>query len=640
MIGRLRKSLFVATAAAVFALIAVFSVGCEFIGDDTLTADDGYVTRSMNVSAIVNDDYTIDVTENMTIYYRLRSHGFYRYLPTNSGERYTNISVDGDDAEFSHDGGYLAVRIGSEYKTYVNYEKSYIIKYTVTIPGDIGDRLYYNFIGTGYNMALEKVSVSVALPAAVEESEEAFVYVGKKGESGDKDRASVAFSSDRKRIDISLNGDGGLMPFEGLTLDVSLPDGTLKKPLDVFALVAWIVGIALFGTTAVVWFLKSRQPKPLAVVNFYPPKGNNGRELSPAEVGVLIDNSCSAEDVTSLIFFWASKGCLEIEDVKGDTRFIYKKPLDDLAPAYEKHLFRKLFALAEDDEETGEKYVMLSYLENNFYRHINAAQSAVSNESRKGKLYENSYNTLALVFAALSALVATAFVFFGYFGISAYGWLSAMGAFAFVPAVLLYLIGTYLKHNYFKMRSSIRIGVFVCYLLLAAVSTTLLLVILPSDVLSLWQKIPVGIFCALTALVAPFLARRTKYYNDKLGELIGFRDFLRLAEKDKLELLLKEDPQYYYDILPYANVLGVSKIWQDKFEGLTIEPPSYYRMGVGDVFAIAYFNRIYNSTNNRCRQVMSSRPSSSGSSGGGGFSGGSGGGFSGGGFGGGGSSRW
>ena len=170
--------------------------------------------------------------------------------------------------------------------------------------------------------------------------------------------------------------------------------------------------------------------------------------------------------------------------------------------------------------------------------------------------------------------------------------------------------------------------------------TALLLFILPSDVLSLSQKLPLGIFGALTALIAPFLSRRTKFYNDVLGEIIGFKDFLQMAEKDRLELLLKDDPQYYYNILPYANVLGVSKIWQDKFEGLTMEPPSYYRLGVGDVFAIAYFNRIYNSTNNRCRQVMSSRPSSSGSSGGGGFSGGSGGGFSGGGFGGGGSSRW
>ncbi len=638
---RLKRILVFALISATLAILSVFAAGCDFIfdSDPVQEADNGYVARSMNVSAVVNDDYTIDVTEDITIYYAAASHGFYRYLPTNSGERYTGIAVDGDDVEFSHERGYISVRIGSEYKTYVHAEKSYTVKYTVKIPSDIGDRLYYNFIGTGFNMALEKVSVSVELPASLPESETVHVYVGKKGESGDSSRALVAFSSDRTRLDITLAGDGGLSAFEGLTLDLDLPSGTMKAPFDILTLAVWIVGIALVGAAVAIYFLKSRQSKPLPVVNFYPPKGGDDRELSPAEAGILIDNTCSAEDITSLIFYWASKGCLEIEDVDGDTRFIYKKPLDDLAPEYEKHMFRKLFALAEDNEETGEKYVMLSYLTNSFYKHINAAQSAVT-KRYGGKLYENSYSTLALVFGALAALMATVFVFIGYFGISAYGWLSAIGAFAFVPAVIIYLMGTYLKRNHFKMRSGKRIGIFVCYILLAAVMTALLLFILPSDVLSLSQKLPLGIFGALTALIAPFLSRRTKFYNDVLGEIIGFKDFLQMAEKDRLELLLKDDPQYYYNILPYANVLGVSKIWQDKFEGLTMEPPSYYRLGVGDVFAIAYFNRIYNSTNNRCRQVMSSRPSSSGSSGGGGFSGGSGGGFSGGGFGGGGSSRW
>lgn len=636
-----KKSFLVVFIVAVLSAVAIFAAGCDsvFGSDPELVADDGYVARSMNVSAVVRDDYTIDVTEDITIYYRDISHGFYRYLPTNSGERYSGISVDGDDAEFSHEGNFVAVRIGSEYKTYVHSEKSYTIKYTVKVPKKTGDRVYYNFIGTGFNMALEKVSVSVELPVAISESAPVYVYVGKKGESGGNDRASVSVSSDRKKLNIVPVGDGGLEPFEGMTLDLELPSGTMKAPLDVLALAAWIVGIALFGAAVAVYFLKSKQPKPLPVVNFYPPKGDNGRELSPAEAGILIDNTCSAEDITSLIFFWASKGCLDIEDVGGDTKFIYKKPLDELAPEYEKHLFKKLFALAEDDEETGEKYVMLSYLTNSFYKHINAAQLAVS-KKYGSKLYEKSYGTIALVFAALAALMATVFVFIGYFGISAYGWLSGLGAFAFFPAIAAFLIGTYLKRNHFKMRAGSRIGFFVCYILLTAVMATLLTIALPSDVLSLSQKLPLGIFGALTVVIAPFLSRRTEFYNEKLGELIGFKDFLRMAEKDKLEMLLKDDPQYYYNILPYANVLGVSKIWQDKFEGLTVEPPSYYRMNAGDVFMIAYFNRIYNSTNNRCRQVMSSRPSSSGSSGGGGFSGGSGGGFSGGGFGGGGSSRW
>lgn len=58
---------------------------------------------------------------------------------------------------------------------------------------------------------------------------------------------------------------------------------------------------------------------------------------------------------------------------------------------------------------------------------------------------------------------------------------------------------------------------------------------------------------------------------------MGFRDYIRLAEKDKMETMLEENPSFYYDILPYAQVLGVSDIWTDKFAGLSMQPP-YWAM--------------------------------------------------------------
>ena len=43
----------------------------------------------------------------------------------------------------------------------------------------------------------------------------------------------------------------------------------------------------------------------------------------------------------------------------------------------------------------------------------------------------------------------------------------------------------------------------------------------------------------------------------QLNEIIGFKNFIKLAEKNQLEKMLEQDPQYYYHILPYAQVLGV-----------------------------------------------------------------------------------
>ena len=43
-----------------------------------------------------------------------------------------------------------------------------------------------------------------------------------------------------------------------------------------------------------------------------------------------------------------------------------------------------------------------------------------------------------------------------------------------------------------------------------------------------------------------------------------------MAEKNQLEMLVEQNPNYYYDILPYAYVLNVSKKWIKKFENIPL----------------------------------------------------------------------
>lgn len=110
------------------------------------------------------------------------------------------------------------------------------------------------------------------------------------------------------------------------------------------------------------------------------------------------------------------------------------------------------------------------------------------------------------------------------------------------------------------------------------------------------------------------------------------------TEKDRLEALLADNPQLYYNILPYAQVLGVSDIWEHKFDGLTIEPPRWMTNPIDTYFTFVILNRAIRASSMSMSSYMRSRPSSSGASGGGGgrFGGGSFGGFGGGGHGGGG----
>ncbi len=149
--------------------------------------------------------------------------------------------------------------------------------------------------------------------------------------------------------------------------------------------------------------------------------------------------------------------------------------------------------------------------------------------------------------------------------------------------------------------------------------------------------LPLGIGIAILAavfLMSHFIARRTEESHKNLEKLSGFRMFLKTAEKDRLEALVHDDPKYFYHILPFAYVLGVSNKWVKKFEGIAVEPPEWYTSA--GVFTVAAMWYTMNQTIRSASSEMTSSPievSSGGGSGGGG-------GVSGGGSGGGGGGSW
>ena len=151
----------------------------------------------------------------------------------------------------------------------------------------------------------------------------------------------------------------------------------------------------------------------------------------------------------------------------------------------------------------------------------------------------------------------------------------------------------------------------------------------------------IGIVCVAIMIVCLiYLPKRTKYGNEMFGKLKGFKNFLETAEKEKLESMVLENPNYFYDILPFTYVLGISDKWIKKFESISLQAPSWYNSP--NTFDISNFETFVNSTMSLAQSAMSSTPysNSSGGSSGESSGGSSGGGSSGGGSGGGGGGSW
>jgi hypothetical protein len=183
-----------------------------------------------------------------------------------------------------------------------------------------------------------------------------------------------------------------------------------------------------------------------------------------------------------------------------------------------------------------------------------------------------------------------------------------------------------------------------------ALNVPAILIVLASTALAL--KSGTGpTFLVIATIIAMFLTmaffaiimkRPTLRGRQLLDEMLGFKDFLEIAEKEELNLRNPPDktPELFETYLPFALALGVDQQWSERFASLLAS----LRQPNGDSYSPSWYDGKWSSSNlskatsglsSGLNSAVSSSVTAPGSS-----SGGSGGGSSGGGGGGGGGGGW
>ncbi|HOZ54064.1 MAG TPA: DUF2207 domain-containing protein, partial [Bacilli bacterium] len=402
------------------------------------------------------------------------------------------------------------------------------------------------------------------------------------GSYGSTNTSNIIYTIKGNKIKGSYQGILG--SYSGLTTRLELPEGYFKNESTTYGISTYfiiILSLGLLVYSAILWKKYGKDDIVVEPVEFYPPGG-----LNSLEIGYIYKGRAANTDVVSLLVYLANKGYLKIQE--HETKGIFRTKKDykiiKLKEAYEGDNFaEKMFF---DQLFSGRVEVTEADLKNTFYTTINIILNDQNSTANKYKIFEKkslSKKVLVILFIILTFILT------------------------FIKPFMFFLFNIYYVIIFMFYEKIYILNYFVGFI----------------------SIIGMIIFAAI-------MKKRTKYGNDMLGRIRGFRNFLETAEKPKLEALVNENPTYFYDILPYTYVLGVSSIWMKKFESIAIVPPTWYDSN--DVFNIVYFNSFMNNTITSATSTMTSRPQSSGSSfGGGGFSGG---GFSGGGSGGGGGGSW
>lgn len=588
-----------------------------------------FTIDSYHVDMKVTKQNTYRVTEKLKVNFNVRRHGIYRDIPLlNHIERkdgstdtvmakLENVSCSDSfslSRENSEETDYCRLKIGDKNSEIIG-EKEYTISFDYVMGNDVltgNDELYYNIIPTEHTSPIRNITFSIEMPDTFDEKKLGMSY----GSYGAELLNGLTYRIEGRTIYGQLDPDITLQNGDSVTVRLLLKEGYFERA-DTTPWLAYIsIAVAAFGALIafVLWYIYGRDDPVVETVEFYPPNGLNSLELAFAYKGT-VDN----KDVVSLLVFLAQKGYLRIlENGKRDFIIEKVKEYDGINEA-ERQFFQGLFRKGDS--------VSKKDLTDSFYKTVNVVKVLVDNNKNKKIIYYASSINKGWI---LWLLTIVSFVFTlikpmkdYYFSI-----LAGLGA-GVGLAVVACLAYVFLFDENAKILARI-----ITFFTIAVIGFVGFFIFLREPIVyaDTWYKTSLIldlILGGVTMFFCSYMSKRTPYGTEILGRIRGFRTFLDTAEKERLEVLVNEEPQYFYDILPYTYVLDLSDKWMKKFEGITVEPPDWYYGSNHSMFDMVMFHHFMTSTMSQATSSMTSTPSSSG-----------GGGFSGGGSGGGGVGSW
>ena len=284
---------------------------------------------------------------------------------------------------------------------------------------------------------------------------------------------------------------------------------------------------------------------------------------------------------------------------------------------YEKIFFEGLFP-----PNTDKNIVNLSDFYNDFYVILNRIKIKINSKENKSKIYTSSFNmykkTILVMIICIFTLITTITIkdFFQLIISTVENFLIISFPICGIFTMCLAILD---KENckILRILSGMACGIIpwgFCFLPQ--------IIVYPMYIVA--YIIGALIIFVLSMISINIEPKRTTYGNEMLKDIFGFRDFLESINQEGLKNMLINNPNYFYDIFPYAYVLEVSNSFFNKFKALDIQPPSWFSSKdfnvseftklIDSIMKILHSSIINVNNNSTSSSSTGSRPSSGGSS--------------------------
>ena len=299
-----------------------------------------------------------------------------------------------------------------------------------------------------------------------------------------------------------------------------------------------VVYMVVCGAAALLyWLLLLRNVPLIRRRETLPPEG-----ITAGELGCRL--TMAGVDLTMMVFSWAQMGYVRIQPDRHGRVFIVKKmEMGNERTEFENRCFMSLFGRSDAIDATGIPYAKL----------YNKVVQTVSGAKELHRRKAGNTRLFRVIGTGVSAFCGICFAMN----------LIHRPGFQIFAAVVLAVLGVvtgwciqgamYRIHIRGKMRLYLGVGCAYAWLILGFIAGVF------------W----VGFFTVLAQLVLGLMVayggRRSDLGLYQAGQILGLRRYLKTISDEDMDRNLENNPDYFFDMMPFAIALGVDKKFAKRF---------------------------------------------------------------------------
>ena len=299
-----------------------------------------------------------------------------------------------------------------------------------------------------------------------------------------------------------------------------------------------ILPMSIFaGLALLYWLIFLRSAPLIRYRNVNPPDG-----ITAGELGCRL--TLAGGDLTMMVISWAQLGYILINMDRSGRIILHKRmEMGNERSLFEIRIFKSLFGSKNAVDATGYNYAKL----------VRKVDKMVPGEKTMCKT--NSGNMK--VFRGLGCMVQV------FCGICVAMNMTAILPLQVLLSIVLVVFGAvsaweiqeiaYRTHLRGKLRVFVGLGLMLVWILLGLLCG------------QVWIPLVSVLGQFLFSYFAAYGGRRSDLNRHDVGQILGLRHYMKRIPREEMVLLMKNEPEYFFDLAPYALAMGILKPFAKNF---------------------------------------------------------------------------